>query len=422
VSSLPLLRAFPCLSALLLIMAPGLPSSASAQSFRFPSSDAHAQYFYVTAYFDHGSLTDWSCGNDTYAGHRGNDFGMGSWTGMDEGRDIVAAAEGVVIDTHDGEFDQCTSGDCAGGGGFGNHVRIRHANGETSIYAHLKQWSVSVSIGDWVSCGQLLGQAGSSGYSTGPHLHFERRDTAAARAGSWLDQGSYQDLPGLQCDAPVADCAPISALSCGDRLYFRNDDPASQNLRAFYGCSDPADSGPYDLYRYTGPEVSWRFATNLDEEVSLRLTDMSADLDLYLLRGPSCDARVCETASTEGSNLDENISFDAESGTEYIVVVDGWREAVSYFTLSVECGGEWPEDPTPSPSPEPSPSSSSTPTEVADTTPTEVGSGCDCSAAHQTLPAPVLLLPLLLILRARRQIEPRQNPDRERATSQAAIR
>ena len=65
-------------------------------------------------------------------------------------------------------------------GGFeaaaGNYVLIRHANGEHSLYAHLHQGSVRVSVGDTVSAGAQIGEAGSSGNSTEPHLHFQLID------------------------------------------------------------------------------------------------------------------------------------------------------------------------------------------------------------------------------------------------------
>lgn len=65
-------------------------------------------------------------------------------------------------------------------GGFdaiaGNYVLIRHANGEHSLYAHLKQGSVRVNAGDAVASGAQIAEAGSSGNSTEPHLHFQLID------------------------------------------------------------------------------------------------------------------------------------------------------------------------------------------------------------------------------------------------------
>lgn len=58
-------------------------------------------------------------------------------------------------------------------GGYGCHVRINHANGYETLYAHLSQ--INVSQGQGVSRGVTIGKVGSTGRSTGPHLHFEVR-------------------------------------------------------------------------------------------------------------------------------------------------------------------------------------------------------------------------------------------------------
>ncbi|MCB9743585.1 MAG: peptidoglycan DD-metalloendopeptidase family protein [Alphaproteobacteria bacterium] len=200
------------------------------QAYRAPFSDAHYGYFYPTAYYDHSGV-DWACGSIRYSGHRGNDFGGGSWSGMSAGRGIVAAADGTVVATHDGEFDECSSGSCGGGGGFGNYIAIRHDDGKTTYYGHLKKWTVAVSTGQRVSCGQHLGYMGSSGNSTGPHLHFEPRTSSNVAAdpfdGScssppsyWTSQGSHGGLPGRACETHDSDgdgwdddedCAPNNA-------------------------------------------------------------------------------------------------------------------------------------------------------------------------------------------------------------------
>lgn len=85
-------------------------------------------------------------------------------TGVDisapSGATLVAVGAGVVI---------------AAGvrGGYGNCVMIDHGNGLVSLYAHMSR--ISVKVGQKVTTGQTIGYVGSTGLSTGPHLHFEIR-------------------------------------------------------------------------------------------------------------------------------------------------------------------------------------------------------------------------------------------------------
>ncbi len=212
--------------AALLLVASAVP--AAAQQLRYPSTCGDG-CMVVTAYYDYGGVRDWSCGSVTYGGHRGTDFApYGRFTAMDEGRDIVASAPGEVTAAHDGEFDRCTSGSCSGGGGFGNYVAVRHDDGKVVYYGHMKQGSVAVSVGARVHCGQVLGQIGSSGYSTGPHVHFEPRvggttadDPFGGVSGCsgplsyWVEQGAYRSLPAQRCEEttpPPTDGATVDSV------------------------------------------------------------------------------------------------------------------------------------------------------------------------------------------------------------------
>ncbi|MBE6217098.1 MAG: LysM peptidoglycan-binding domain-containing protein [Bacteroidales bacterium] len=69
-------------------------------------------------------------------------------------------------------------------GAFGNLVVIRHDNGIETFYAHLSKRNVEV--GDWVNAGDVIGLGGSTGRSTGPHLHFETRYKGFAFDPQWL--------------------------------------------------------------------------------------------------------------------------------------------------------------------------------------------------------------------------------------------
>lgn len=97
--------------------------------------------------------------------------GIHGYNGVDlaapKGETVVAAADGTVIVSR---FN--TTGN-PWFGGYGNYIVVEHANGTQTLYAHLN--AVYVSIGARVTSGQPIGEVGSTGRSTGAHLHFEVR-------------------------------------------------------------------------------------------------------------------------------------------------------------------------------------------------------------------------------------------------------
>jgi murein DD-endopeptidase MepM/ murein hydrolase activator NlpD len=90
------------------------------------------------------------------------------WNGVDigapKGTSIYASAAGTVI---------IANGSGAWNGGYGSYVVVQHANGTQTLYAHMSR--VLVSPGAHVDQGDTIGKIGSTGESTGPHLHFEVR-------------------------------------------------------------------------------------------------------------------------------------------------------------------------------------------------------------------------------------------------------
>lgn len=79
-------------------------------------------------------------------------------------------------------------------GGYGRMVEVDHGNGLSTRYGHLSQ--INVKVGEIVKIGQVIGEVGSTGRSTGPHLHYETRIDGEAvdpqkflRAGVRLAQG-----------------------------------------------------------------------------------------------------------------------------------------------------------------------------------------------------------------------------------------
>jgi murein DD-endopeptidase MepM/ murein hydrolase activator NlpD len=86
--------------------------------------------------------------------HQGIDFGAGS------GTPVYAAGDGVVVEARRW-------------GGYGNWLRIRHAGGWETGYAHLSRYASGLKAGQTVRQGQVVAYVGSTGASTGPHLHYE---------------------------------------------------------------------------------------------------------------------------------------------------------------------------------------------------------------------------------------------------------
>ena len=97
------------------------------------------------------------------------------------GRAICAAADGTVVAVED-RVRQAFLGwglcDFTARSCVGNHVLVKHAEGEFGLYAHLVRGSITVAPGDRVDRGQVLGHCGHTGHSTEPHLHFHLQDSA----------------------------------------------------------------------------------------------------------------------------------------------------------------------------------------------------------------------------------------------------
>lgn len=87
---------------------------------------------------------------------------------------VIASKSGVVVYPTNNKG-SCVKGDKSCGGGYGNYVVILHNDGTYTLYAHMYTDSIRVSAGQNVLQGQVIGTVGSTGNSTGGHLHFEVR-------------------------------------------------------------------------------------------------------------------------------------------------------------------------------------------------------------------------------------------------------
>ncbi|HEX8314315.1 MAG TPA: peptidoglycan DD-metalloendopeptidase family protein [Flavisolibacter sp.] len=142
-------------------------------------------FYGISNYVDHNQnypqqVLDYQCGNRSYDlssgyNHKGIDIATWPfpWKKMQQNAvQVVASAPETIIAKHDGNSDQncafCSSG-C-----FWNAVYVMHADGSVAWYGHMKANSLTAkSVGQPVATGEYLGIVGSSGNSTGPHLHLE---------------------------------------------------------------------------------------------------------------------------------------------------------------------------------------------------------------------------------------------------------
>jgi len=135
---------------------PEIPrGAAGVATSPFFQCDTSGMYYGGSGYFIWPSAVHTISGNNYWSGHLAIDIGAGM------GSPIYAADSGVVV--YAGWMN----------GGYGNVVIIDHNNGYVTVYAHLS--AIYVNCGSAASQGMQIGSAGSTGNSTGAHLHFEIR-------------------------------------------------------------------------------------------------------------------------------------------------------------------------------------------------------------------------------------------------------
>jgi murein DD-endopeptidase MepM/ murein hydrolase activator NlpD len=144
--------------------------------------DGHARKFYrfrtpddVVDYYDEqgNSAKKFLMRNPVKGGRYTSGFGdrrhplLNRWR-MHTGVDWAAPSGTPILAAGDGTVDEVGRH-----GGYGNYVRLRHANGFATAYGHMSRFAAGMAPGVSVKQGQIIGFVGSTGMSTGPHLHFE---------------------------------------------------------------------------------------------------------------------------------------------------------------------------------------------------------------------------------------------------------
>lgn len=131
---------------------------------------------YVDANPAKGKWSDYTCGPLSYDGHKGTDFRLKNLRAMEKGVNVLAVADGKILNVRDGMVDKSfrklnpeyiKDREC------GNGVVIEHANGYKSQYCHMKENSVTVKPEQEIKRGDVIGQIGLSGKTEFPHVHLQ---------------------------------------------------------------------------------------------------------------------------------------------------------------------------------------------------------------------------------------------------------
>jgi murein DD-endopeptidase MepM/ murein hydrolase activator NlpD len=125
--------------------------------------------------------------------HQGIDFGVPT------GTPVYAAGDGVVEEVR-------------WAGGYGNWVKIRHSAGWETGYGHLSRWAKGLKPGQHVSQGQVIAYVGSTGESTGPHLHYEVMQKGAKITPKGAKVPSGSELAGKQLAVFKGEKAAVDTL------------------------------------------------------------------------------------------------------------------------------------------------------------------------------------------------------------------
>ena len=151
--------------------------------------------------------------------HEGVDFAAG------RGTPVYAAGDGVVAEAQYA-------------GGYGRWLRIRHAGGWDTGYGHLSRWAPGITPGTRVTQGQIVAYTGSSGISTGPHLHYEIwfNGQRVNPVGANVPQGIFltgDELERFQMQRAQIDALVAAAArrSTGVEIASRRTDPNVLGLR-----------------------------------------------------------------------------------------------------------------------------------------------------------------------------------------------
>lgn len=287
--------------------------------YRFPIGTApeftDLNSIMVAEFVDHDArypdfLLDYNNGARTYdlAGgynHAGTDIMAWPfpWNLMDENKILaVAAADGVIVDKADGFYDRNCAIDM---NAQANYVVLQHADGFFTWYFHMKTGTVTTKgVGESVAAGEVLGVVGSSGSSTGPHLHFEVHDTL-----------------GNVVDPFNGPANPVPSRWISQRPYF---DPALIRITIGDGIPDfPACSAG------TAHEVS-RIRTDQQVYLSVYFRELSA--------GQSIQCDLLRPDGSVYSHFEQTLDRDYPAGYYYWYLAVGSAQPSGAWSFACAAG------------------------------------------------------------------------------------
>jgi MYXO-CTERM domain-containing protein len=235
----------------------------------------------------------WTCGVTVMCtqDHNGGshvDYGAWAWDfDLDEGDDVLAAASGTVeavrMDSNTGGCDSSYANDA-------NYVVLDHGDGTAALYLHMQQWSSSLSVGDWVPTGTVVGRIGLTGWVCGDHLHFQVQSVC----GSWWCQSmpaefytygdpAYGDhLTSDNCGGGGDTCE--ADLAGGETLVSESDGACFHRVSEWWWDVSEGHDG-HHYYTYATDEAQeetvgeWHFGVSVagDYEVLAHVPDTEAD-------------------------------------------------------------------------------------------------------------------------------------------------
>ena len=250
---------------------------------------------------------------------------------MPIGTPLVAAAAGRVIEVRESSLRN--PADIQIIDQPANFVSIDHGGGLKSIYAHLDTLAACVSPGQYVVRGQVIGLSGSTGYSTGPHLHYEVLDV-----GNW-------SIPTAFWDFAENDGVPDE----GDTVTSHNE-LSSESIFGYIPSTLPVDAFIVNDIELTGKTPPAFFYTiNTDYEITGRVLDDMTHVCLAVVEPEDFETVSCDIIEVrdDGTFTIPFVFTDDLIGDYFIGVVGGVGGVEGTVTLAVSI--TQPEDAVPQP-------------------------------------------------------------------------